>query len=113
MLAFGKDIVVAKSQDVNSAIVLMASLFVLMIGDLTYANAATATSAVVDQHFNDVMSWSTSAAYMPAWGNHEWESPAVDDLRNYKGRLLMPSAARSCANPLLASVSETGVLAMF
>jgi parallel beta-helix repeat protein len=76
--------------------------FVLMIGDLTYANAAGATQAVVDQHFNDVMTWSTSAAYMPAWGNHEWESPAVDDLRNYKGRLLMPHAAASPGSPAVS-----------
>lgn len=41
--------------------------FVLMMGDLTYANAAGATPAVIDQHFNDVMAWSTSAAYIPAW----------------------------------------------
>jgi parallel beta-helix repeat protein len=73
--------------------------FVLMIGDLTYANAANATQAVVDQHFNDVMAWSTFAAYMPAWGNHEWESPAVDDLRNYKGRLEMPNAQASPGAP--------------
>jgi parallel beta-helix repeat protein len=73
--------------------------FVLMLGDLTYANATGVTQSVVDQHFNDVMGWSTSAAYMPAWGNHEWESPAVDDLRNYKGRLLMPHAAASPGSP--------------
>jgi parallel beta-helix repeat protein len=73
--------------------------FVLMDGDLTYANAANATQAAVDQHFNDVMSWSTQAAYMPAWGNHEWESPAADDLRNYKGRLLMPNAQTSPGSP--------------
>ena len=73
--------------------------FTLMIGDITYANAANATQAVVDQHFNDVMAWSTFAAYMPAWGNHEWESPAVDDLRNYKGRLLMPNAQTSPGAP--------------
>jgi hypothetical protein len=73
--------------------------FVMMIGDLTYANAANATQAVVDQHFNDVMAFSNQAAYMPAWGNHEWESPAVDDLRNYKGRLLMPNAQASPGAP--------------
>jgi len=79
--------------------------FVLMIGDLTYANATGVSSAVIDQHFNDVMSWSTAAAYMPAWGNHEWESPAVDDLRNYKGRLQLPNAAGSPGSP---AVSDGG-----
>jgi parallel beta-helix repeat protein len=80
--------------------------FVLMIGDLTYANAGGATQAVVDQHFNDVMGWSTSAAYIPAWGNHEWESPAVDDLRNYKGRLLMPNAQTSPGAPANACCGD-------
>ncbi len=73
--------------------------FVLMLGDLTYANSGGATQAVVDQHFNDVMAFSTSAAYMPAWGNHEWETPGVDDLRNYKGRLVMPNAQTSPGAP--------------
>jgi len=85
--------------DTFSAIAADQPSFVIMDGDLTYANAANATQTVVDQHFNDVMAWSTSAAYMPAWGNHEWESPAVDDLRNYKGRLLMPNAQASPGSP--------------
>jgi parallel beta-helix repeat protein len=89
----------SKLGDTFSAIASDQPSFVLMIGDLTYANAANATQDVVDQHFNDVMSWSTQAAYMPAWGNHEWESPAVDDLRNYKGRLLMPNAQTSPGAP--------------
>jgi parallel beta-helix repeat protein len=62
--------------------------FALMIGDLSYAHPWGQPS--VDQHFNDVMAWSQDAAYMPAWGNHEWEAPTEDDLRNYKGRFLLP-----------------------
>jgi parallel beta-helix repeat protein len=92
--------------DTFSAIASDQPSFVLMIGDLTYANAATATQAVVDQHFNDVMAWSTSAAYMPAWGNHEWESPTVDDLRNYKGRLEMPNAQASPGAPANACCGD-------
>jgi parallel beta-helix repeat protein len=92
--------------DTFSAIASDQPSFVLMIGDLTYANAATATQAVVDQHFNDVMAWSTSAAYMPAWGNHEWESPTVDDLRNYKGRLQMPNAQASPGAPANACCGD-------
>ena len=88
--------------DTFSAIASDQPSFVLMIGDLTYANAANATQTVVDQHFNDAMVFSTSAAYIPAWGNHEWESPAVDDLRNYKGRLLMPNAAQSPGAPAIS-----------
>ena len=56
---------------------------VLVTGDLTYANAHG--QSAVDQHFNDVMVWSQDAPYMPAWGNHEWDSSG-DDFRNYKGR---------------------------
>lgn len=92
----------SKLGDTFSAMASDQPSFVLMVGDLTYANATAATSAVVDQHFNDVMPWSTSAAYIPAWGNHEWESPAVDDLRNYKGRLLMPNAAASPGSPAVS-----------
>ena len=29
---------------------------------------------------------------MPAWGNHEWENPTTDDLRNYKGRFVLPNS---------------------
>ena len=43
---------------------------------------------------------------MPAWGNHEWESPAVDDLRNYKGRLLMPNAQTSPGAPRIACCGD-------
>jgi parallel beta-helix repeat protein len=75
--------------------------FVLMVGDLTYANGTTI--AAVDQHFNDVMGWSTRAAYMPAWGNHEYDVAGSDDLRNYKGRLLMPHAAASPGSPAISS----------
>jgi parallel beta-helix repeat protein len=71
--------------------------FVLMLGDLTYGNSTSQAS--VDQHFNDVMVWSQDAAYMPVWGNHEWESPAYDDLRNYRGRLDVPNPQVSPGSP--------------
>ena len=77
--------------------------FVLAAGDLTYANDNG--QAAVDQHFNDVMSWSQSAAYMPAWGNHEWET-AVDDLRNYKGRFKLPNAQASPGAPAAGCCGE-------
>ena len=35
---------------------------------------------------------------MPAWGNHEWDTPA-DDLRNYKGRFAIPHAHGSPGAP--------------
>ena len=71
--------------------------FVLILGDLTYGNATGQSS--VDQHFNDVMVWSKNTAYMPAWGNHEWDIVAKDDLRNYKGRFELPHQQMSTGAP--------------
>ena len=71
--------------------------FVLILGDLTYGNATGQSS--VDQHFNDVMVWSKNTAYMPAWGNHEWDIVAKDDLRNYKGRFELPHQQMSTSAP--------------
>ncbi len=70
--------------------------FVLAVGDLTYGNAEGQAS--VDRHFDDVMAWSRTAAYMPAWGNHEWDEP-TDDLRNYKGRFAIPHPSASPGAP--------------
>jgi len=44
------------------------------------------------------MVWSRRAAYMPVWGNHEWDGKG-DDLRNYKGRFALPNAAASPGAP--------------
>ena len=71
--------------------------FVLVAGDLSYGNAHG--QAAVDQHFNDVMAWSQQAAYMPAWGNHEWDTSSTDDLRNYKGRFVVPHPQTSPTAP--------------
>ncbi len=71
--------------------------FCLFAGDLTYGNSHGQTH--VDQHFNDVMVWSQDAAYMPAWGNHEWDSASSDDLRNYKGRFDLPNPMTSPGAP--------------
>ena len=76
--------------------------FVLAVGDLTYADGHG--QAHVDQHFNDVMSWSQTAAYMPAWGNHEWEPG--DDLRNYYGRFDIPNQHASPGAPSLGCCGE-------
>ncbi|MDX6256984.1 MAG: hypothetical protein QOJ11_3318 [Frankiales bacterium] len=76
---------------------------VLGIGDLTYGEAHG--QAAVDQHFNDVMGWSRTAAYMPAWGNHDWET-SNDDLRNYKGRFLIPNGRASASAPSLGCCGE-------
>ena len=77
--------------------------FVLPVGDLTYGNAHGMT--VVDQHFNDLMVWSQDTAYMPAWGNHEWDK-STDDLRNYKGRFDLPNPQTSPGSPAISCCGE-------
>ncbi|MEQ1833325.1 MAG: metallophosphoesterase family protein, partial [Candidatus Eisenbacteria bacterium] len=70
--------------------------FVLLNGDLTYGDQGNV--ADVDQHFNDVMVWSEDAAYLPAWGNHDWDpagSLKGDQVNNYKGRVQFPNPRRS------------------
>lgn len=79
--------------------------FVLAAGDLTYGNAHG--QATVDQHFNDVMVWSQDAAYMPSWGNHEWDDDGGDDdLRNYKGRFDLPNPQTSPGSPAISCCGE-------
>lgn len=63
--------------------------FVLVCGDLTHEDRNGAPA--VDQHFIDVMVWSQDAAYMPIWGNHDWDSK-IDYLSNYKGRFDLPNS---------------------
>ncbi|TMQ73887.1 MAG: metallophosphoesterase family protein [Candidatus Eisenbacteria bacterium] len=99
MPAPGRDFVVLVESDIGDSrtyprvgivqalIAQEAPRFVLAVGDLTYGDDDG--QAAVDQHFNDVMPWSETAAYMPAWGNHEWTKPS-DDFRNYKGRFDLP-----------------------
>jgi len=79
--------------------------FTLMVGDLSYANSHG--QVAVDNHFNDVMVWSQDAAYMPAWGNHEYETGNyVDDLRNYKGRFDLPNPRTSPGSPAVSCCGE-------
>src|SRR5437762_8987745 len=78
--------------------------FTLVVGDLTYGNANGL--AVVDRHFNDVMGWSQDAAYMPAWGNHEWDIPTADDFRDYKGRFDFPNPQTSPGAPSAGCCGE-------
>ena len=77
--------------------------FALVVGDLSYADSHGQDA--VDQHFNDVMAWSRDVAYMPAWGNHEWEH-AGDDLRNYKGRFDFANAQNSPGTPSISNCGE-------
>jgi hypothetical protein len=90
--------------DVHRLIRLSDPNFVLMLGDLAYGDLRS--QADVDGHFDDVMIWSRRAAYMPVWGNHEWEAPKGDDLRNYKGRFALPHAAASPGAPAVGGPGE-------
>jgi hypothetical protein len=88
---------------VHATIAITDPTFVLALGDLTYADARG--PADVDRHFDDAMVWSRRAAYMPVWGNHEWETKG-DDLRNYKGRFALPHAAASPGAPAAGCCGE-------
>jgi hypothetical protein len=78
--------------------------FVLVVGDLTYADDFGPEA--VDRHFDDAMAWSRDAAYMPAWGNHEWNSP--DDMTNYKaGSICRTRRLRPTLHPR-AAAARTG-----
>jgi hypothetical protein len=69
--------------------------FVLAVGDLSYGDRKGAKE--VDCHFNDVMVWSQEAAYMPTWGNHDWDvSPdRWAHLNEYEGRFDLPHSQTS------------------
>lgn len=88
---------------IHRAIARADPVFVIGLGDLTYADDRSL--ADVDRHFDDVMAWSRRAAYMPIWGNHEWEGKH-DDLRNYKGRFALPHAAASPGAPAAGCCGE-------
>jgi uncharacterized repeat protein (TIGR01451 family) len=71
--------------------------FVTHGGDISYANECGAPA--VHQYFADQKAWSEGAAFLPAWGNHEYgpaddAAPAGtprDTLANYKGRVAVPN----------------------
>lgn len=69
--------------------------FVLMVGDLTYGDSSGLLR--VDRHFNDVMAWSQQTAYMPAWGNHDWDASKskIAQLNEYEGRFALPNSMTS------------------
>lgn len=74
--------------------------FMIHGGDLAIANECGA--AAVHQFYLDLEPFSRAAAFMPAWGNHEYGPPAPqappgtprDTLANYKGRSALPNARR-------------------
>jgi Purple acid Phosphatase, N-terminal domain/Calcineurin-like phosphoesterase len=72
--------------------------FVTHGGDISYANECG--QPAVHQYYLDQEAWSHSAAFMPAWGNHEYGPPSStapagtprDSMLNYKGRSYIPNA---------------------
>jgi len=108
-----------KTMPVVQSLIGWESAFVLLVGDLTYANAHGQEH--VDQFFNDVMTWSQEVAAMPAWGNHETDkltnacgltcgepcaTQTCDDLRNYKGRWDLPNPQTSPGSPAVSAGPE-------
>jgi len=77
---------------------------VIIPGDIT--GAKTTGQVNVDIRFNDFMAWSQDAALMPAWGNHEWDTPANDDLRNYKERFDLPNQQTTPSSPAVSCGGE-------
>jgi hypothetical protein len=84
----------ARVKDVQ-ALVAKDARFVLMVGDLTYGDSGGLS--LVDRHFNDVMLWSQDTAYMPVWGNHDWNISlkTIAHLNEYKGRFNFPNSKTS------------------
>jgi hypothetical protein len=67
-------------------------------GDITEANDCGVPA--VHQYYVDQQVWSASAAFQPAWGNHEYGQPTAqappgtprDSMANYKGRSQITNA---------------------
>lgn len=77
---------------------------VLTTGDVT--GAGPDGQQEVDKRFHDAMLWSQSAAWMPAWGNHDWEYTDKDDLRTLKGRFDIPNPGTISSSPAVSCCGE-------
>jgi hypothetical protein len=88
--------------------------FVTHGGDISYANECG--QAAVHRYFTDQQVWSTSAAFQPAWGNHEYgppndESPAGtprDTMANYKGRVQLTNTQTLPSSDTASKRSDPG-----
>lgn len=91
--------------------------FVTHGGDISYANYCG--EPVVHQYYVDQQAWSTSAAFQPVWGNHEYGAPSADappgtprdQLANYKGRSTI-THAQTVPNDKLTKTSHPGCPAL-
>jgi hypothetical protein len=77
---------------------------VITTGDITGAGPDGQKN--VDERFHDAMVWSQSAAWMPVWGNHDWEYDTIDDLRTYKGRFDIPNPGTISSSPAISCCGE-------
>jgi hypothetical protein len=77
---------------------------VFTTGDITGAGPDGQKN--VSERFHDAMVWSQSAAWVPAWGNHDWEYDTIDDLRNYKGRFDIPNPGTISGSPAISCCGE-------
>ncbi len=77
---------------------------VLTTGDITGAGPDGQQEVV--SRFHDVMLWSQNTAWMPAWGNHDWEYEDKDDLRTLKGRFDIPNPGTISDSPAISCCRE-------
>lgn len=77
---------------------------VLTTGDVT--GAGPEGQQEITERFHDAMVWSVSAAWMPAWGNHDWEYTNKDDLRTLKGRFDIPNPGTISSSPTVSCCGE-------
>ena len=82
----------------NQLVLAQNANFMIHGGDLAIANECGVPA--VHQYYQDSEAFSSQAAFMPVWGNHEYGKPTAsapagtprDTLANYKGRSFIPNA---------------------
>lgn len=94
----------AESQSMFAQIAALKPDIVMTSGDITGAGPDGQKN--VSERFHDAMSWSQTAAWMPAWGNHDWEYDTIDDLRTYKGRFDIPHPGTISGSPEISCCGE-------
>lgn len=77
---------------------------VITTGDVT--GAGPDGQEETTSRFHDAMLWSQKTAWMPAWGNHDWEYSDIDDLRSLKGRFDIPNPGTVSDSPEISCCGE-------
>jgi len=94
----------AESQSMFAQIAALKPDIVITTGDITGAGPDGQEN--VTERFRDAMVWSQNAAWMPVWGNHDWEYDTIDDLRTYKGRFDIPNPGTISSSPAISCCGE-------